>query len=161
MLTGYAHLPCRPQLPLVKVFIENIGEVTGLVDSGASMSAIRLSVVEKVLDPKREKSFLNLTGVDDKKVIVDSFCSLKVKWENKVVELNEVAVVKNCPFALILGVDWIVKRKLNLIVEDGKIVLKSQESNQPKVKKVRCAGIEEQMFVVKMAMRTIFLCLTS
>ena len=139
MFTGYAHLPCRPQLPLVKVFIENIGEVTGLVDSGASMSAVRLSVVERILDPKREKSFLNLTGVDDKKIIVDSFCSLKVKWENKAVELNEVAVVKNCPFALILGVDWIVKRKLNLIVEDGKIVLKSQDSNQPKDKKVRFA----------------------
>jgi hypothetical protein len=144
MLTGYAHLPCRPQLPLVKVFIESIGEVTGLVDTGASMSAIRLSVVKNILDPKREKSFLNLTGVDDKKVMVDSFCSLKVKWENKVVELNEVAVVKNCPFALILGVDWIVKSKLNLIVEDGKIVLKSQDSNQPKVKKVRFAGIEER-----------------
>ncbi len=116
ILTGYAHLPCRPQLPLVRVFIENIGEVTGLVDLGASMSAIRLSVVGNVLDPKREKSFLNLTGVDDKKVIVDSFCSLKVKWENKVVELNEVIVVKNRSFALILGVDWIVKSKLNLIV---------------------------------------------
>ena len=49
------------------------------------------------------------------------------------VELNEVAVVKNCPFALILGADWIVKREVNLIVEDGKIVLKSQDSNQPKV----------------------------
>jgi hypothetical protein len=108
------------------------------------MSAIRLSVVKNILDPKREKSFLNLTGVDDKKVMVDSLCSLKVKWENKVVELNEVAVVKNCPFALILGVDWIVKSKLSLIVEDGKIVLKSQDSNQPKVKKVRFAGIEEQ-----------------
>ena len=53
MFTGYAHLPCRPQLPLVKVFIENIGEVTGLVDSGASMSAIRLSVVENKFDCRR------------------------------------------------------------------------------------------------------------
>ena len=161
MLTGYAHLPCRPQLPLVKVFIENIGEVTGLVDSGASMSAVRLSVVERILDPKREKSFLNLTGVDDKKIIVDSFCSLKVKWENKAVELNEVAVVKNCPFALILGADWIVKREVNLIVEDGKIVLKSQESNNQKLRKFVLLESKSKIFVVKRTMRTIFLCLTS
>ncbi|EFX65435.1 hypothetical protein DAPPUDRAFT_333187 [Daphnia pulex] len=40
--------------------------------------------------------------------------------------------------------NWIVKSKLSLIVEDGKIVLRSQDSNQPKVKKVRFAGIEEQ-----------------
>ena len=31
-----------------------------------------------------------------------------------------------------------------MTVEDGKIVLKSQDSNQPKVKKVRFVGIEEQ-----------------
>ncbi len=55
ILADYAHLPCHPTLPLVKVSIENIGEVTGLVDSGANMSAIRLSVITNVLDPKREK----------------------------------------------------------------------------------------------------------
>ena len=65
--------------------------------------------------------------------ILFSGAGLSVDEAQKVVELNEVAVVKNCPFALILGVDWIVKRKFNLIVEDGKIVLKSQDSNQPKV----------------------------
>jgi hypothetical protein len=73
MLTGYAHLPCRPQLPLVKVFIESIGEVTGLVDTGASMSAIRLSEVRNVLDPKREKSFLNLSGCMIKKSLLILF----------------------------------------------------------------------------------------
>ena len=74
MLTGYAYLPCRPPLPFVKVFIENVGEVVGLVDTGASVSAIRLSVVRKILNPNRVKSLLKLTGVDGKKVIVDSYC---------------------------------------------------------------------------------------
>jgi hypothetical protein len=73
MLIGYSRLPCHPQLPLVKVFIENIGEVTGLVDSGASMSAIRLSLVGNVLDPKREKSFLNLSGCMIKKSLLILF----------------------------------------------------------------------------------------
>ena len=114
MLTGYAYLPCRPPLPFVKVFIENVGEVVGLVDTGASVSAIRLSVVRKILNPNRVKSLLKLTGVDGKKVIVDSYCSLNVKWENQIVDLENVAVVRSCPFALILGADWIVKSKTSL-----------------------------------------------
>ena len=145
MLTGYAYLPCRPPLPFVKVFMGKINEVVGLVDTGASMSAIRLSVVRKILNPSREKSLLKLTGVDGKKVIIDSFCSLNVKWENQMVELENVAVVKSCPFALILGADWIVKSKTNLIVEDDKIVAKSKEPSKPKVKKVRFAGIEDEI----------------
>ena len=145
MFTDYAYLPCRPRLPFVKVFIENVGEVVGLVDIGASVSAIRLSVVRKILNPSRVKSLLKLTGVDGKKVIVDSFCSLNVKWENQMVELENVAVVKSCPFALILEADWIVKSKTNLIVEDDKIVTKSKEPSKPKVKKVRFAGIEDEI----------------
>ena len=145
MLTGYAYLPCRPPLPFVKVFIENVGEVVGLVDTGASVSAIRLSVVRKILNPNRVKSLLKLTGVDGKKVIVDSYCSLNVKWENQIVDLENVAVVRSCPFALILGADWIVKSKTSLIVEDDKIIAKSTEPSKPKLKKVRFAGIEDEI----------------
>lgn len=147
MLTGYAYIPCRPLLPLVKVFIENIGEVIALVDSGASISAIRISVVRKMLPSNRIKSSLKLTGVDNRKVAVDSFLPLKIKWSNRVVELKEVAVVKSCPFAMLLGSDWIIKSKTNLIVENGKIVLKSSDSRSSGIKKVRFAGIEEENFV--------------
>jgi hypothetical protein len=47
VLIGYAHIPCRSLLPFFKVFIENIGEVIALVDTGASISAIRISEVRK------------------------------------------------------------------------------------------------------------------
>lgn len=60
MLTGYAYLPCRPPLPFIKVFIENIGEVIGLVDSGASISAIRISTVRKMLTPNRVFVFVKI-----------------------------------------------------------------------------------------------------
>ncbi|EFX81340.1 hypothetical protein DAPPUDRAFT_102339 [Daphnia pulex] len=85
------------------------------------------------------------TGKDGNKVIVDSFCSLNVKWENQMVKLENVAVVKSCPFALILGADWIVKSKTNLIVEDDKIIAKLKEPSKPKVKKVRFAGIDDEI----------------
>jgi hypothetical protein len=51
--------------------------------------------------------------VDNKKNAVDSFQLLNVKWDNRVVELKEVEVVKSCPFALILGLYWIIKSKTN------------------------------------------------
>jgi hypothetical protein len=100
-----------------------------------------------MLPSNRIKSSLKLTGVDNRKVAVDSFLPLKIKWSNRVVELKEVAVVKSCPFAMLLGSDWIIKSKTNLIVENGKIVLKSSDSRSSGIKKVRFAGIEEENFV--------------
>ena len=95
-----------------------------------------------MLPPNRTKSLLKLTGVDNNKVEVDSFCPLKITWEKQEVELKEVAVVKSCPFALILGVDWIIQSKTSLIVDNDKIVLKPCNSQTEKLKKVRFAGIE-------------------
>ncbi len=60
-------------------------------------------------------------------------------------ELENVAVVKSCPFGLILGADWIVKSNTNLIVEDDKIIVKLKEPSKPKVKKVRFAGIDDEI----------------
>jgi hypothetical protein len=44
---------------------------------------------------------------------------------------------------LILGLDWIIKSKRSLIVENDKIVLKSSDAYKSE-KKVRFAGIEEK-----------------
>jgi hypothetical protein len=63
-----------------------------------------------------------------KKVLVDSSLPLNVKWDNCVVELKEVAVVKSYLFALILGLDWIIKSKTSLVVENDKIVSKSSDA---------------------------------
>ena len=72
---------------------------------------------------------------------------LNIKWSNRVVELKEVAVVRSCPFAMLLGSDWIIKSKTNLIVENDRIVLKSSYSSSSGIKKVRFAGIEEEKFI--------------
>lgn len=145
MLTGYAYIPCRPPLPFVKVWIENVGEVTGLVDTGASISAVRCSVVRKFLKADRVNSGLKFCGVDSRRVSIDSFLPLNVKWEGSLVKLDKVAVVRSCPFALILGVDWIINSKTDLIVKDGRIVLKPFCSLDVgvKKKKVRFMGIDE------------------
>jgi hypothetical protein len=100
-----------------------------------------------MLPSNRIKSSLKLTGVDNRKVVVDSFLPLNIKWSNRVVELKEVAVVRSCPFAMLLGSDWIIKSKTNLIVENDRIVLKSSCSSSSGIKKVRFAVIEEEKFV--------------
>ncbi|KZR95928.1 Uncharacterized protein APZ42_010014, partial [Daphnia magna] len=41
-LRGFVFFENRPALPLIKVWIEKVGEVIALVDSGASVSAVRL-----------------------------------------------------------------------------------------------------------------------
>ena len=63
---------------------------------------------------------------------------------NRILELKVVAVVKSCPFSMLLGSDWIIKRKTNSIVENDKIVL-SSDSSSSKIKKVRFEGIEEKI----------------
>ena len=123
------------------------------------MSAVRFSVVRKFLSKSRLSPKLKLRGVDNRLVEVDSFLPLDIEWDRRMVNLNEVAVVKSCPFALILGVDWIVKSKTNLIVRDDRIVLQGENCVIRKaslespvnvklrkptlIKKVRFAGVEE------------------
>ncbi|KAK4045731.1 hypothetical protein OUZ56_033613, partial [Daphnia magna] len=84
----------RPGLPLIKVWNEKVGEVIALVDSGASVRAVRLSVVRKLLDPNRKTNKTKLRGVDNRVVQVEeekvSVCDEKEK--RKVVDLVQVGV---------------------------------------------------------------------
>ena len=151
-LAGFARFTGCPQVPFITVWIENVGEVKGIVDSGASMSIIKSSVVKKILaSGNRNIGSSFLRGVDNRLIPIDSNLSLKIKWEGSFVEIDQVAVTRDMPFAIILGVDWIVKSETSLVVRDGRIVLtpKKQEIPQPKQaegrkKKVRFAGIDER-----------------
>ena len=46
-----ARLFGRTNLPFITVWIEKVGEIRGIVDSGAQISIIRSSVVNKILPP--------------------------------------------------------------------------------------------------------------
>lgn len=123
-------MPNRPPLLLIKVWIEKVGKVLALVDTGASISAVKTRTV-KYLENKREGKILkSMRGVDNKKVQIDGVVSLGVKWQGKQIELKEVAVVRSAPFALILGIDWIIASKTNIIVEEGLLKLKAGVDNE-------------------------------
>ena len=104
-LAGFARFTGCPQVPFITVWIENVGEVKGIVDSGASMSIIKSSVVKKILASGNRNIGSNfLRGVDNRLIPIDSNLSLKIKWEGSFVEIDQVAVTRDIPFAIILGV---------------------------------------------------------
>lgn len=54
-------------------------------------------------------------------MIIDSFVIMEVTCKGRKMEVRRVASVKHPPFPLILGVDWIVGSKTDLIVREGKL----------------------------------------
>ncbi|KZS10487.1 Uncharacterized protein APZ42_025041 [Daphnia magna] len=132
-LNEYFCLKHRPALPLIKVWLEYIGEVIALVDSGAIVSAVRLSVVRKFLKPDIRILMGKLKGVDNKVVKIQGTVQVNVKWKGILVELNTVTVLRKAPFAFILGTDWIVKSKASLIVKDNRIeIIGDEEASEGK-----------------------------
>ena len=94
--------------------------MAALVDSGASSSAVRRSLAKKLnqcIGPS-----VRFRGWDSRTVAIDSFVNLKVTWGGRTTEVNRAAAVKNPPFPVILGVDWIVRSETDLIVKDEKLV---------------------------------------
>lgn len=124
ILTGYHKSPHSVPLPVIKVSIEGIGEVVALVDSGASSSAIRRSLAKKL--DKCVGPSVNFRGWDNRTVEIDSFVNMCVTWEGRKTMVERVATVKHPPFSVILGVDWIIASKTDLIVQEEKLVPVSQ-----------------------------------
>ncbi|KZR95510.1 Uncharacterized protein APZ42_010745, partial [Daphnia magna] len=86
------------------------------------------SVVRKFLNPSRKVNKAKLRGVDNKPVRVEGSLPLNVKWGGKLVKINHVTVLRTAPFALILGVDWIVKSNTSIVVKRGRIELVGEGS---------------------------------
>ena len=141
-MVGYAVLPDRPPMPCIKVFIKHVGEVEGIIDSGASISLVRCSLVRKFLKPDRIPSDRKIRGANNALVYIDSFLPLEVDYMNRVVKLEEVAVVRSSPFAVILGLDWIISSRTNLIVRGNRLVPEqSSDSDAVRVETVPVARV--------------------
>lgn len=130
-MTGYRKSPCSAPLPIITVNIERIGMVVALVDSGASASAIRRSLAKKLNECVGPS--VRFRGWDSKTVAIDSFVNMEVTWKGRKTEVKRVASVKHPPFPLILGADWIVDSKTDLIVTEGKIVPVVQQIEEESV----------------------------
>ncbi len=131
ILTGYRKSPSSAPLPIITVNIEGIGEVVALVDSGASSSAIRRSLANKL--NKCVGPSVRFREWDSKTVAIDSFVNMEITWEGRKTAVKRVASVKHPPFPLILGVDWIVDSKTNLIVSEETIVPVAQQIEEASV----------------------------
>lgn len=137
ILTGYRKSPRSAPLPVIKVNIEGVGDVVALVDSGASSSAIRRSLARK-LDQCIGPS-VRFRSWDNKTVAVDSFVNMAVTWEGRKTMVERVATVKHPPFSVILGVDWIIASKSDLIVKEDKLVPVPQLTSDNEAKQSEAA----------------------
>lgn len=80
-------------------------------------------MVCKFLDHHRKPIRTKLRGVDNRVVRVEGTLPLSIKWRDRFVAVDQVTLLRTAPFALILGVDWIVKCETNTIVREGRIEL--------------------------------------
>jgi hypothetical protein len=140
------------------VSIEGIGEVVAFVDSGASSSAIRRSLAKKL--DKCVGPSVNFRGWDNRTVKIDSFVNMCVTWEGRKTMVERVATVKHPPFSVILGVDWIIASKTDLIVREEKLVPVSQPKTaeafttgttpeKKSMKSVRFGEVRVKVFIEK------------
>ncbi len=130
---GFASLPGRPPLPLIKVFVEGVGELIALVDSGASITAIKKSTANKLLCEEVEiPAERKIRAVNNCPVKVDSVVQLNVCWKGGKTFLKRVAVLHSTPFSLILGIDWIVGSGSSLVVEEGVLAVVPPQELQNK-----------------------------
>ncbi len=91
-----------------------------MVDSGDSSSAIRRSLTRK-LDQCVGHS-VRFRSQDNKTVAIDLFVNMAVTWEGRKTMVERVAPVKHMPFSVILGVDWIIAIRSDLILKEKKLV---------------------------------------
>lgn len=103
------------------------------MDSGASSSAILRNLVNKLntcVGPT-----VRFRGWGSKTVAIDSFVNMEITWESRNTSVKRVASVKHPSFPLILGVDWIVDSKTDLIVREETIVPVAQQIEEASVGK--------------------------
>ena len=88
-----------------------------------------------------------LRGIGNKLVSIESCLPLDIKWAGAHVNFDQVAVACELPFAIILGVDWIIESKTDFLVREGQLVLKPSSNKldpaEKKKRRVRFLGIEE------------------
>jgi hypothetical protein len=93
-------------------------------DTAVEGCAIRRSLAKKL--DKCVGPSVNFRGWDNRTVEIDSFVNMCVTWEGRKTMVERVATVKHPPFSVILGVDWIIASKTDLIVQEEKLVPVSQ-----------------------------------
>jgi len=104
------------------VYIRGVGEVVALVDSGASVTTIRRSVIGNLNAQRNTGKNIYLRGIE---VCVEESVKLNVRWKEEFETIDEVAVVHSLPFPLILGVDWVLKAGVCIVALDGELIVET------------------------------------
>ena len=93
-----------------------------MLDTGSSITTVRLAVVKRICRNRGGGTLPGIRGIDNKIVTVVDEIPLKICFKDARVSLENVAVVKMAPFPIILAVDWLVKANVNLVCKGNQIV---------------------------------------
>jgi len=111
--------------PRISVDVDEIGEVSALVDTGATPSCIRRDLLSDIQKSEIIPTSAEATISNGKKVKIEGLVSLNVTFQGIATRIEDVHVVsgENSPF--ILGMGWINKTRAT-IQSDGLDIIVSQ-----------------------------------
>ncbi|KAI9550771.1 hypothetical protein GHT06_004558 [Daphnia sinensis] len=123
--SGYGHisrdcpLPNPRGSPVIEVDVFRVGLVKAMVDSGAKNSVIRADLI-------RGRSIFDLRvasrtwrTLDYQILPLVGETSLVVRFGGTVTDLNQVLVMENAIFPMVLGMDWIERSGAVICVKEG------------------------------------------
>ena len=111
--------------PTILADIFRVGEVNAMVDTGAYNSVVTESLVHNRSAFDVRVSPSTWRSVDGRAIPVVGEVSLSVRYHGQVVDLNQVVVVKEAIYPVVLGMDWI--RATGLVYRDGRMVVSVQQ----------------------------------
>lgn len=94
----------RPRIP---VKINRTGNTEALVDSGAYRTVVASELTEQLKLAVTHSNLTSLRALGGHVVPTEGCVDLNVRFQDSIVDLKEVPVVRNASHALILGQDWI------------------------------------------------------
>lgn len=101
-----------------------------LVDCGACVSVMRSDVVDRLKLAVSPINSGHLNAVDGHNVVCRGTVELTVDYEGRVVTLEKVYVIERSIFPLLLGADWILSSKVQIVGEGDRLVVRSPTLNE-------------------------------
>ena len=78
-----------------------------MVDSGCERTCIRVDILGGLESQMRSWNLPPLRGAGNTEIWPEGIIALSLRYQALVVELNDVAVMADCPYGVLLGLDWL------------------------------------------------------
>ena len=98
-----------------------------MVDSGCERTCIRVDILGGLESQMRSWNLPPLRGAGNTEIWPEGIIALSLRYQALVVELNDVAVMADCPYGVLLGLDWLAATGAQLNFSKGGCALSFAE----------------------------------